>query len=78
MVWSLFDALLVLLDATAAWAGRQGARRIGVRCQTGYGEAYRALVHRGFRVRWTDLRMTVAGYAERPPAQGVVWSNWEV
>lgn len=72
------DALLVVLDAAAAWAGRQGARRIGVRCQTGYGEVYRALVHRGFRVRWTDLRMTVAGYAERPPAQGVVWSNWEV
>ncbi len=72
------DALLVVLDAAAAWAGRQGARRIGVRCQSGYGEAYRALVHRGFRVRWTDLRMTVAGYPERPPSQGVVWSNWEV
>ena len=72
------DALLVVLDAAAAWAGRQGARRIAVRCQSSYGEAYRALVGRGFRVRWTDLRMTVAGYAERPPAQGVVWSNWEV
>ena len=72
------DALLVVLDAVAVWAGREGARRIGVRCQTGYGEAFRALVHRGFRVRWTDLRMTVAGYPERTPSQGVVWSNWEV
>ncbi|MEK7668687.1 MAG: GNAT family N-acetyltransferase [Gemmatimonadota bacterium] len=72
------DALLAVLDAAEAWAAREGARRIGVRCQTGYGEAFRALVRRGFRVRWTDLRMTLAGHPETPPAAGVVWSNWEV
>jgi hypothetical protein len=72
------DALLAVLDAVAAWAARQGARRIGVRCQTAYGEAFRALVRRGYRVRWTDLRMTLAGYPEATPSSGVVWSNWEV
>jgi len=72
------EALLALLDAVAAWAARQGARRIGVRCQTAYGDAYRALVRRGYRVRWTDLRMTLTGHPERVPASGLVWSNWEI
>ena len=30
------------------------------------------------RVRWTDLRMTVAGFPERRPARGIVLSNWEI
>jgi len=72
------DALLAVLDAAAAWARAQGARRLSVRCQTSYGEAYRALVRSGFRVRWTDLRMTVAGFPDTAPASGVIWSNWEV
>jgi hypothetical protein len=72
------DALVTVLDAVAAWAARRGARRIAVRCQTAYGDAYRALVRRGYRVRWTDLRMTLAGYPETPPESGLVWSNWEV
>jgi GNAT superfamily N-acetyltransferase len=72
------EALIAVLDAVSAWAARQGARRIGVRCQTAYGDAFRALVRRGYRVRWTDLRMTLAGYPETVPASGLVWSNWEV
>jgi GNAT superfamily N-acetyltransferase len=72
------DALLAVLDAASAWAARQGARRISVRCQTAYGEAYRALVRRGCRVRWTDLRMTFTGFPEAVPPSGLVWSNWEV
>ena len=72
------DALLAVLDAAAAWAARQGSRRIGCRCQGAYGEAYRALIGRGFRVRWTDLRMTLSGHPEAAPAVGIVWSNWEV
>ena len=72
------DALLAMLDSVAAWAARQGTRRIGCRCQGAYGEAYRALIERGFRVRWTDLRMTLTGHQEMMPAAGIVWSNWEV
>jgi hypothetical protein len=29
-------------------------------------------------VRWTDLRMTLAGYHERKPERGLVLSNWEI
>jgi GNAT superfamily N-acetyltransferase len=71
-------ALLGVLDAALAWARRQAVRRFAVRCQTAYAEAYRALVERGFRVRWSDLRMTLAGFPEQHPDRGVLWSNWEI
>jgi hypothetical protein len=29
-------------------------------------------------VRWTDLRMHLDGYPERVPADGVLFSNWEI
>lgn len=48
-----------------------------LRCQTRFGELYAALVADGFRVQWTDLRLTLAGKAERDP-RGVLLSNWEI
>ncbi|MBI4542204.1 MAG: GNAT family N-acetyltransferase [Gemmatimonadetes bacterium] len=72
------EALLAVLGGARGWAHRLGMRRLAVRCQSAYGDAYRALVVRGYRVRWTDLRMTLAGYPERRPERGVVWSNWEM
>jgi len=52
--------------------------RAALRVQGDYPEAYRHLVSAGARVRWTDLRMTLSGYDEQVPAQGVVFSNWEI
>ena len=72
------DVLLDLLDAVGAWAAAQNSRRVAVRCQTVYQDAYQMLIKCGFRVRWSDLRMTVAGYPEVRPAQGILWSNWEI
>jgi GNAT superfamily N-acetyltransferase len=72
------DALLGVLDAVGAWAATQSIRRVAVRCQTAYQDAYRALVKGGFRVRWSDLRMTMAWHAETVPANGILWSNWEI
>jgi GNAT superfamily N-acetyltransferase len=72
------DTLLAVLEAVAAWAATQNIRRVAVRCQTAYGDAYRALIQCGFRVRWSDLRMTMAGYHEPRPAAGILWSNWEI
>jgi hypothetical protein len=72
------EALLDLLDAVGAWAATQSIRRVAVRCQTAYQEAYQALIETGFRVRWSDLRMTIAGHPETVPASGIVWSNWEI
>ena len=72
------DALMALLDAVGAWAATQSIRRVAVRCQTAYQDTYRALISVGFRVRWSDLRMTVAGYPETVPAHGILWSNWEI
>jgi len=72
-------ALLDVLGAASEWSQRQGVRRLAVRCQSVYADAYAALVERGWRVRWSDLRMTMAGFSERLPASGgIVWSNWEI
>jgi hypothetical protein len=35
-------------------------------------------VGRGYRVHWTDLRMTLESYPRREPVRGVVMSNWEI
>jgi GNAT superfamily N-acetyltransferase len=72
------DALPDLLEAVGAWASMQGVRRLAVRCQTAYDGAYRRLIGAGFRVRWSDLRMTLAGHPELRPAEGILWSNWEI
>jgi GNAT superfamily N-acetyltransferase len=72
------DTLLGLLDAVGAWAATQSIRRVAVRCQTAYQEAYQALITGGFRVRWSDLRMTMADHPETVPAGGILWSNWEI
>jgi GNAT superfamily N-acetyltransferase len=70
-----FDRLLDALPTTAA-GERVG--RIAVRCQTDFASAYLRLVGRGYRVHWTDLRMTLEGYPRRDPLCGVVMSNWEI
>lgn len=71
-----FDRLLVALETCAV---RLRIRRVAIRCQTAYHAAYRELINRDYRVRWTDLRMTLEGYPEvHAPAGEVVFSNWEI
>jgi len=66
------------LSATEASAAQIGIRRVSLRCQTRYEDAFRRLVARGYRVRWTDLRLHYEGHAERQPPEGVLFSNWEI
>ena len=54
------------------------AKRVAVRVQSEYDEVYRALIQRGARVRWTDLRMSLSGYGEKMPRSGITLSNWEI
>jgi len=70
-----FDAGVAATEAAAA---RAGIRRVAIRCQTRYAEAFRRLVARGYRVRWTDLRMTYEGHSEPQSRAGVLFSNWEI
>jgi GNAT superfamily N-acetyltransferase len=72
------SAFTHVVDLAAAWAHRQQARRFALRCQTAYADAYGALIQKGFRVRWSDLRMSLTGYPEQRPEVGLVWSNWEI
>src|SRR6266516_1978904 len=66
------------IAATEAAAARAGIRRVAVRCQTRFDDTFRRLVARGYRVRWTDLRMTYEGYPEPHAGRGVLFSNWEI
>lgn len=70
-----FDLLVTQL---ATFCRRAGTRRLAIRAQGSYPEIYRRLIMRGARVRWTDLRMAVHGFAETVAPRGVVLSNWEI
>jgi GNAT superfamily N-acetyltransferase len=67
-----------LLGALTDLARRSGTRRLAVRLQGDYPDAYRTFVALGARVRWTDLRMSAHGWTEVPPAEGMILSNWEI
>jgi hypothetical protein len=69
------DALIPLL---ADHALRAGTTRAALRLQGDYSAVFRRLIARGARLRWTDLRMALAGYEETLPRRGVVLSNWEI
>jgi GNAT superfamily N-acetyltransferase len=68
----------IMVRLLADYARRSGTRRVALRVQGEYLDAYQKLIALGARVRWTDLRMGVAGAAETRAAAGIVWSNWEV
>ncbi|MCE2899819.1 MAG: GNAT family N-acetyltransferase [Gemmatimonas sp.] len=67
-----------LLGALTDLARRSGTRRLAMRLQGDYPDAYRTLIASGARVRWTDLRMSAYGWTEAPPVEGMVLSNWEI
>ncbi len=67
-----------MLGALTDLARRTGARRLAIRLQGDYPDAYRTLIALGARVRWTDLRMSAYGWTEVPPDDGMILSNWEI
>lgn len=67
-----------LLGALKDFARRSGTRRLAVRLQGEYPDAYRTFVALGARVRWTDLRMSAYGWNEVPVSEGMILSNWEI
>lgn len=67
-----------LLGALTDFARRSGTRRLAIRLQGDYPDAYRTLMALGARVRWTDLRMSAYGWNEVPPTEGMILSNWEI
>jgi GNAT superfamily N-acetyltransferase len=73
------SAFARLVNALEACAAKLRIRRVAIRCQTIYPAPYSHLVERGYRVRWTDLRMTLTGFPERPVREGeTLYSNWEI
>jgi GNAT superfamily N-acetyltransferase len=73
------DAFRLLLAGIESLARDCHVGNVAIRCQTAFDRAYRALVEAGYRVRWTDLRMTLGGMGEPDVPRGVVLlSNWEI
>ncbi len=70
-------AMEAVLAGVESVADEEGVERVTIRCQSGQGEAYRALIAEGWQSHWTDLRMTLGGYPERA-VSGVLFSNWEI
>jgi len=72
------DALQLVTHLTE-YARRCGTRRVAIRVQGDATRLYVALIRRGGRVRWTDLRMTLTAHPEASqPPDGVMLSNWEI
>jgi GNAT superfamily N-acetyltransferase len=67
-----------MLTSICDFARRSGTRRIALRLQSEYMPAYQRVIALGGHVRWTDLRMSLAGFVERLPQRGLVLSNWEI
>jgi GNAT superfamily N-acetyltransferase len=67
-----------VVEAVQAAAQIERVRRIAIRCQTAQSGAYLHLVAEGFRVHWTDLRMTLRDHPEPDIGRAVVMSNWEI
>ena len=65
------------IAAAEAEASQRGLAGCTVRCQTRHLDLYSQLVMDGWRVQWTDLRLTLEGYAEVVPT-GILLSNWEI
>jgi GNAT superfamily N-acetyltransferase len=70
-----FDAMI---RALCDFAKRSGTRRVAWRVQGEYPSMYQKLISMGARVRWTDLRMALDGFAESVPTRGILLSNWEI
>jgi GNAT superfamily N-acetyltransferase len=78
LVAETLDDLEHVVDAVQQAAQHERVRRVALRCQSAFADAYLRLVERGFRVHWTDLRMILRGHALAGQRSGVVLSNWEI
>ena len=55
-----------------------GILRVSIRCQSAFRGAYTTLLELGYRVHWTDLRMTWADPGLGGDPAGILLSNWEI
>jgi GNAT superfamily N-acetyltransferase len=71
------EAAATVIGAVEREAAAASLGRVSLRCQTAHADLYALLIGEGFRVQWTDLRMTLVGKPE-PRRSGVLLSNWEI
>ncbi len=78
MVLDGVEGLEPMARTLCGYARRAAAQRVAFRVQGGNSQVYATLIALGARVRWTDLRMTLAGFPEPTLSAGVALSNWEI
>jgi hypothetical protein len=67
-----------LVRAASDLARRSGTRRVALRLQGEFLGPFQRAIGLGGHIRWTDLRMSLAGHEERRPTSGFALSNWEI
>jgi len=67
-----------LVRGITDFARRSGTRRVALRLQGEFLDAYHRVISLGGHVRWTDLRMSLADHGEKRPDRGLVLSNLEI
>lgn len=77
LVATNLDAALELVELLDKLLSELQLEFLSIRCEGRMQELYAGLIDAGFRVNWTDLRMTLAGYGE-PSYRGIFLSNWEI
>ena len=70
------NGLLFLLDALLVHGRGRKATELHVRCQTSDWEATKHLLGAGYRVVYSDLRMTLEGYPQGASPEYVHFSRW--
>lgn len=66
------------LASLADYARRQGCGWVALRLNQQTQSLYKSMIRAGARVRWTDLRMALDSFQEKPPNKGILISNWEI
>jgi GNAT superfamily N-acetyltransferase len=67
------------IHAVEEFACDIGINQVSIRAQSAQSQPWTVLQEMGYGVRWTDLRMTLGGFAESPLEDGtVMFSNWEI
>ena len=70
-------AAIELIHGVEHLIGHLDVTMVTIRCQTAYSDLFTQLVAGGYRVHWTDLRLTLNGKPEQTRT-GVMLSNWEI
>lgn len=72
------DAMRTLVGRVEDEARAEQLPRCGFRAESASAGAYDLLIGLGYRVQWTDLRMTLRDHPVPATGDGIIFTNWEI